>query len=444
MKNVRQTGGEIGDDYIAFDDIEELKESTDREADKPEEQPSKEKPLESKHSKEPKESKPAPKPKLNQKIFHPKAQWLTSKPSDYGYLSGPRSSWLHFSERLHRELLDLSDYLAPTPAESTARALLIKKCDAVVRKLFPGMRIECFGSVETGLYLPTSDVDLVVIPVDSSINEPDPLIAPPLRRLARALIKAGVAEGRSVQVISRARVPIIKFTDKLTGLPCDISFNVASGLDGARFLKQKLAQYPGMKPLLRFLKLFLHLRGLNEVFRGGLGSFSTACLLLSFLQIHPLLQLGYVEAHENLGVLLMEFLQLYGRQMNFERVGITVGLDEKNSQEKKQFFGYYDKADLDFYNESRPGLLSIQDPQSPSNDLARPSFGIASVRQAFEHAFNHLSAAALELDTLAHDKEAQQWQRQRTDGSILAGLIRLPEDFLQQRAYIERIFQKHK
>ena len=399
------------------------------------------------------------------KLFHPRAPWFPSHlktdshelAEHYGYLSAPRSKWKHFSERLHQELSDLADYLSPTPAEAAARALVVRKCDTVVRRLFPGKKIESFGSFETGLYLPTSDIDLVVVPATGPLKNDeendDDHVKPPLRKLARALIKAGIADSRSVQVISRARVPIIKFTDRLTGHPVDISFNIASGLDGARFLKEQLKLFPALRPLLLFLKLFLDLRGLNEVFRGGLGSFSAACLLISFFQLHPLMQLDYIRAEDNLGILLLEFLELYGRMLHYDKVGISVGIDLKSAELRATSksnnkdntivdqlsridvpYGYYDKVDRGFYNESRPGLLSIQDPQSPLNDLARPSFSISSVRQAFEHAFNLLTAAAHEIDY----KSADMRKNSRTDGSLLASLIVIPEKFLRHREYIKR------
>ena len=382
------------------------------------------------------------------KLFHPKAPWLphSGLADRYGFLSATGSKRKHFSERLHQELSDLSDYLSPTREESAARALTVRKCDTVVRKLFPGKKIECFGSFETGLYLPTSDIDLVVIPVNGNLSDKldsdESFLRPPLRKLARALIKAGIADSRSVQVISRARVPIIKFIDRLTGHAVDISFNIASGLDGARFLKEQLLIFPALRPLLLFLKLFLDLRGLNEVFRGGLGSFSAACLLISFFQMHPLIQLGYLKAEDNLGILLLEFLELYGKLLHYEKVGISVGLDGKSSEIRGHEdlskvdvpFGYYDKMDRGFYNDTRPGLLSIQDPQSPTNDLARPSFSISAVRQAFEHAFNLLTAAAHEID----QKPPNTGSYNRTDGSLLASLIVIPEKFLRHREYIKR------
>lgn len=469
-ESINKNSGNIGDDFISFD-------FSDEEEDKPEEEvgseddeitEGKRKGTDSINGERPKNKKTTgskskateaeaanlseeTKKKLG-KLFHAKAHWFPRLGSrelaeHYGFLTAPSAKRKHFSERLHQELVDLADYLSPTPAESAARSLVVKKCDTVVRKLFPGKKVESFGSFETGLYLPTSDIDLVVISADGTLeSSEDDQIRPPLRKLARALIKAGIADSRSVQVISKARVPIIKFVDRLTGHAVDISFNIASGLDGARFLKDQLKIYPALRSLLLFLKLFLDLRGLNEVFRGGLGSFSTACLLISFFQLHPLIQLGYLKAEDNLGILLLEFLELYGKLLHYEKVGISVGIDRKSSEISEIDvehlskidvpYGYYDKMDRGFYNESRPGLLSIQDPQSPSNDLARPSFSVSSVRQAFEHAFNLLTAAAHEIDQQQGNNSGGGYNR--TDGSLLAALIVIPEKFLKHREYINR------
>lgn len=482
LETVYKSKGQIGDDFISFDFSEEEDEDNfnvnedgtqmesveeGKEVDGNLEGMNKRKGTESINGDRslPKNSKLAQpavtlsletKKKLG-KLFHPKAPWFPEnfRPGSrdiaehYGFLTAPSAKRKHFSERLHQELVDLAAYLGPTAAESAARALVVRKCDTVVRKLFPGKKVECFGSFETGLYLPTSDIDLVVISSNGKLTDmdDDTFIRPPLRKLARALIKAGIADSRSVQVISKARVPIIKFVDRLTGHPVDISFNIASGLDGARFLKEQLSIYPAIRPLLLFLKLFLDLRGLNEVFRGGLGSFSTACLLISFFQLHPLIQLGYLKPDDNLGILLIEFLELYGRLLHYEKVGISVGIDRKSAEINENElllskidvpFGYYDKMDRGFFNESRPGLLSIQDPQSPSNDLARPSFSVSSVRQAFEHAFNLLTAAAQEIDQQITEIGNRPSGYNRTDGSLLASLIVIPEKFLRHREYIKR------
>jgi non-canonical poly(A) RNA polymerase PAPD5/7 len=40
--------------------------------------------------------------------------------------------------------------------------------------------------------------------------------------------------------------------------------------------------------------------------------------------MHPLVQTGQIRAEDNLGVLLMEALELYGRNFSYENVGIRI------------------------------------------------------------------------------------------------------------------------
>ena len=67
------------------------------------------------------------------------------------------------------------------------------------------------------------------------------------------------------QVISKAKVPIIKFVELPSGLNFDISFDVANGPQSAELVRQLVARLPPMKPLLMVLKIFLQQREMNEV-----------------------------------------------------------------------------------------------------------------------------------------------------------------------------------
>ena len=60
------------------------------------------------------------------------------------------------------------------------------------------------------------------------------------------------------------------------------------------------------------------------MFTGGLGSYSVTLLVLSFLQVHPKLQRDEITAERNLGTLLMEFLELYGKNFGYDECGISV------------------------------------------------------------------------------------------------------------------------
>ena len=106
---------------------------------------------------------------------------------------------------------------------------------------------------------------------------------PPLHHLASALESAQLVS--SIKVIDKARVPIIKMRDSIVGFDIDISFNVRNGIQAAEIIKEKIIEFPGLKPLAFVIKQFLLQRNLNEVFTGGLSSYSVLCLIVSFLQV---------------------------------------------------------------------------------------------------------------------------------------------------------------
>ena len=68
-----------------------------------------------------------------------------------------------------------------------------------------------------------------------------------------------------MQIIAKAKVPIIKFEDIESGINFDISFDAANGPEAADYVKALMQKLPPMRPLVLILKVFLHQRELNEV-----------------------------------------------------------------------------------------------------------------------------------------------------------------------------------
>lgn len=87
-------------------------------------------------------------------------------------------------------------------------------------------------------------------------------------------------------------------------------------------------------------------------------------MCISFLQLHPRQN---SHANSNLGVLLLEFLELYGRKFNYMKTGISI----KNGGR------YIPKEELqrEMVDGHRPSLLCIEDPLTPGNDIGRSSYG---------------------------------------------------------------------
>lgn len=214
----------------------------------------------------------------------------------------------------------------------------------------------------------------------------------PLRTLETELIARGIAEPHSVRVLDKASVPIIKLTDRETQVKVDISFNMQSGVQSAELIKKYKQEFPLLEKLVLVLKQFLLQRDLNEVFTGGISSYSLILMCISFLQLHP----RQIHAEtDNLGVLLLEFFELYGRKFNYMKIGISI----KNGGR------YIPKEDLqrDMIDGHRPSLLCIEDPLTPGNDIGRSSYGALQVKQAFEYAYLMLSQAVSPLNNWAND-----------------------------------------
>ncbi|CAB1339221.1 unnamed protein product [Coregonus sp. 'balchen'] len=194
-----------------------------------------------------------------------------------------------------------------------------------------------------------------------------------------------------------ADVPIIKLTDFRTEVKVDISFNVKNGVKAALLIKDYKKKYPVLPKLVLVLKQFLLQRDLNEVFTGGIGSYSLFLMAVSFLQLHY--REDACSPNANVGVLLIEFFELYGRHFNYLKTGIRI----------KDGGSYVAKDEVqkstDLY---RPSMLFIEDPLAPDNDVGRSSYGVLQVKQAFDYAYAVLNHAVSPIAKCYPNNESER------------------------------------
>ncbi|XP_034016990.1 terminal nucleotidyltransferase 4A [Thalassophryne amazonica] len=309
---------------------------------------------------------------------------------------------------LHEELMDFYNYMCPRPEEAAMRKEVVNRIQMIIKELWPTADVQIFGSFSTGLYLPTSDIDLVVF---------GKWERPPLQELEQALRKHNVAEPFSIKVLDKATVPIIKLTDQETEVKVDISFNVETGVKAASFIKDYVKKYPVLPYLIFVLKQFLLQRDLNEVFTGGISSYSLILMVISFLQLHP--RIDARNPHENLGSLLIEFFELYGRHFNYLKTGIRI----------KNGGAYIAKEEMmkAMMNGYRPSMLCIEDPLLPGNDVGRGSYGAMQVKHVFDYAYTVLSHAVSPLARSYPNRDSE---------STLGRIIRLTQEVIDYREWI--------
>ncbi|KAG5221025.1 Nucleotidyltransferase [Salix suchowensis] len=212
---------------------------------------------------------------------------------------------------MHGEVEAFVKWASPTHEEDEMRALVVSQITKAVTSAYHDAQVHPFGSFATKLYLPLGRVQDYV-----------------LRDLAHVIKRARIAD--QATIISRARVPIIKFTSIHGSFHVDVSIGQVGGLKSVEivnnFLNTMSLHSSGMalRALVLIAKAFLSQRNMNEVFTGGLGSYSIVCLAISFLQMHPKIRRGEIDPDKNLGVLVVEFFELYGCYFYYEEVGISV------------------------------------------------------------------------------------------------------------------------
>jgi non-canonical poly(A) RNA polymerase PAPD5/7 len=201
------------------------------------------------------------------------------------------------------------------------------------------------------------DIDLVILSKVMANSRKDNT----LHHLANTVKRAGLTS--KVSIIAKAKVPIIKFitTQEYGRFNVDMSVNQRNGIAAAGvvngFLKNWSQDENGgkaLRGLIMITKSFLAQRGMNEVFTGGLGSYAIVCLAISFLQLHPKIRRGEIDPEQNLGVLLMDFFELYGWYFNYEKTGISI-------RDGGRYFGKVERGWAEFDRRGQ-GLLSVEDP----------------------------------------------------------------------------------
>ncbi|ODA76978.1 hypothetical protein RJ55_07495 [Drechmeria coniospora] len=335
---------------------------------------------------------------------------------------------LHMTIRLHKEIVDFYEYVRPREFEQRIRAELVDNIRRAMQRdgrTFTSFEILPFGSYMSELYLPTSDMDLVVCSAAYLRNNwhKTSNIKSLLYKFRNVITTQGIANRESIEVIAHARIPLVKFVDKRTGLKVDVSFENIGGVHAVDTFLAWKKDYPAMPILVTVIKHFLLMRGLNEPVNGGIGGFSVICLVVSMLQMRPDVQSRSMKAEHHLGELLLHFFDLYGRYFNYESNAISLARP----------VGYVRKSAVRSFTYKNRDRLSIIDPNDAGNDISGGSSNTPSIVARFHDAFLTLSERMRYL--AKHPGQDV--------GSILEVILKGDySSFRLQRAYLKHVHEE--
>ena len=124
--------------------------------------------------------------------------------------------------------------------------------------------VQPVGSYVTGLYFPTSDIDMVISKKASGSR-------PSLSILIGKIRDSGFAS--RVEDVLQASVPLIRITDKITGIQVDLTAADTHAVNATKAVQKWLQVSSPAKPLLFAVKMFLSVRRCGTTYTGGINSY---------------------------------------------------------------------------------------------------------------------------------------------------------------------------
>jgi len=261
--------------------------------------------------------------------------------------------------------------------------------------LWKHAEVRVFGSFSTSITLPTSDIDVMIY----NAGHPDKPYPDPLEELHDELVYHRHLHSK-IQLVSQARVPIIKMWSALrTGeVKVDINIAISNAEPSSSAIAKFLQDMPVLRPLLLTLKYFLFQFKLHDTYTGGVGSFALAIMAVSLLQLRTAAKSNNVtryfgmgikdskffsrfEGSDDLGSLLASFFLLYGKLFDYRNCGISV----------RDGGRYFKKGEKLWDDISNPMGLCLEDPTDLENNVGRSSFNIPIIKGVFHNAFMRLT-----------------------------------------------------
>ncbi|KAG1354768.1 putative UTP:RNA uridylyltransferase 1 [Cocos nucifera] len=312
--------------------------------------------------------------------------------------------------------LSIFESLVPAQEEIAKQKQLLLSLQNLVNKEWPNARLHLYGSCANSFGVSNSDIDVCLAIDDTDINKLDILL-----KLADVLQSGNL---QNVQALTRARVPIVKLMDPVTGLSCDICINNLLAVVNTKLLKDYAQIDDRLRQLAFIVKHWARSRRVNITYQGTLSSYAYVLMCIHFLQLHkpailPCLQameatytvtVDNVECayfdqveklhdfgarnKESIARLLWAFFQYWAYHHDYTndvisvRTGSIIRMLVKFFSNLKDFSGSKQAKDWTRRIGNDRHLICIEDPFEISHDLGRvvDKYSIKILREEFERA----------------------------------------------------------
>ncbi|KAJ6710034.1 POLY A polymerase CID PAP -RELATED [Salix koriyanagi] len=303
--------------------------------------------------------------------------------------------------RLNAVFLAIYESLIPSEEEKVKQEQFFMLLEKLVNKEWPEAGLYLYGSCANSFGVSKSDIDVCLAIEDAEINKSEVLL-----KLADILQSDNL---QNVQALTRARVPIVKLMDPVTGISCDICINNVLAVVNTKLLRDYAQIDVRLRQLAFIVKHWAKSRGVNATYQGTLSSYAYVLMCIHFLQqrrpaILPCLQeIGHTYSvtvddiqcayfdqveklrgfgsgnKETIARLVWGFFNYWAYSHDYANAVISVRTGSILSKHEKEWTRR---------NGNDRHLICIEDPFETSHDLGRvvDKFSIKVLREEFERA----------------------------------------------------------
>ena len=177
-------------------------------------------------------------------------------------------------QQLSQDIDNVLKAQSPNKSALKKRNGLYEHLKLTIEKRFKGSSLRRFGSSESGLSLTQGDLDLCLL-FDGQ---------KPKKVLSSISSTLRFQEMEDIQVITSAKVPIIKFVDERTKIPVDISINNTLALHNTTLLKRYAEADERIRQCILAIKYWAHQRDVGNAAKGTFSSYAWSLIMLQALQ----------------------------------------------------------------------------------------------------------------------------------------------------------------
>lgn len=274
--------------------------------------------------------------------------------------------------QLHQDILAFSaEHEAYTKKTEVLFRRLINDIKRIISKRHPKVEVRAYGSHESGLAMPWSDIDLVLVNKNTSTDNPFSSDDKHLMMNIETLLKENKDIVKEIKFIKSATVPVIKLTstEEFLNRKVDLTLreytdNQHSGENCVELVKGYIKTYPVFKPLALVLKQLIYEAKMNDTYQGGLSSYGITLMVVAYLQYKQFYNVSINIQEPNLGILFIDLFNFYSsfRISNLEMKPL------KNNEVPKE-------ATITTKTNGIPTLIII-DPLDPTNNVAKGTYNV--------------------------------------------------------------------